>query len=353
MDKKIRNLLILVGVLVLLCVGYAVAGILFPAEEAESEEYTQAVDETVSLFRVTEDGLTALSYTYDEDGDGEAELWAYTRDEAGAWVWSEDAAVPLGKTLFANYASTLASATAVKVLSGVTEAQLEEYGLRTPAKKVTFTDAAGGSQSFCVGVYNAYNGTYCVTVNGDDTKVYLVSAELCEAFEEPVTAFVSFDDLPTCEPEAIVSLTLSQGERTVTLTRQAPASVDEAAVWLRSVNGEAPVTVAADLSKSLELLAGDMDYLACMDVRASAYPTYGLDENTTTMTLVYLRSEGGTEVEETFTLTLGAVDQYLYYYARPEGTTLSMMLGGSVFYKVMTYDDERLAEGDETDTTAS
>ena len=351
MDKKSRNLLILVGVLVLLCIGYAVAGILFPAEEAETEAQTEA--ETVTLFRVTEDGLTALAFTYDEDGDGEAERWAYTRTEAGTWVWSEDENVPLGKSLFATYATTLASVTSVNVLRNVTEAQLEEYGLRTPAKTVTFTDAAGGTQSFCMGVYNAYNGTYCVTVNGDETTVYLVSAELYEAFEEPVTAFVSYDDLPACKPEAVVSLTLSQGERTVTLTRMAPASVEESAVWLRSVNGETPVAVAAALAKSLELLVGDMDYLACMDVRASAYPTYGLDESTTQMTLVYRQTENGAEMEKTFTLTLGGVDQYLYYYARPEGTTLTMMLGGSVFYKVMTYDDEHVAAGDEVDTAAS
>ena len=58
MDKKIRNLLILVGILAVLCIGYAVTGILVPDEvpagEAETEEGTTV------LFRVTEDGLTAL-----------------------------------------------------------------------------------------------------------------------------------------------------------------------------------------------------------------------------------------------------------------------------------------------------
>jgi hypothetical protein len=70
------------------------------------------------------------------------------------------------------------------------------------------------------------------------------------------------------------------------------------------------------------------------------------------MTLVYTKTESGQEVEKTFTLTLGGNDKYGYYYANPEGTPLTMLLGGSVFHKVMTYDDEHIAAGDpvETDT---
>jgi hypothetical protein len=57
----------------------------------------------------------------------------------------------------------------------------------------------------------------------------------------------------------------------------------------------------------------------------------------------------------TFTLALGSTDKYGYYYANPEGTTLTMLLGGSVFHKAMTYDDEHIAAGNaaETDTSAS
>ena len=102
------------------------------------------------------------------------------------------------------------------------------------------------------------------------------------------------------------------------------------------------------------LLDWDMDYLACLSVHESDFPEYGLHENTTRMTLVYTKTENGGEAEKTFTLTLGDTDKYGYYYARPEGTTLTMLLGGSVFHKAMTYDDDRIAAGDtaETDTDA-
>jgi hypothetical protein len=138
----------------------------------------------------------------------------------------------------------------------------------------------------------------------------------------------------------------------VTLTRGFSEAGD--VIWQRRVGEEAPVTVAADLAEKLDLLAGDMDYLTCYGVAESDFPKYGLHENTTVMTVVYKKTEGGEEVEKTFTLTLGGVDDYSYYYANPEGTTLTMLLGGSVFYQVMTYDDAHLAAGDRTETdTAS
>lgn len=355
MDKKLRNILILAGVLVLLCVGYAVAGIIFREEEPETtaEDVTSAPTET--FFNVTEDGLTALSYTYDGDGDGEAEIWSYTRSADDVWHWAGDESVPLSSSAFYGYSSTLYGLTVVSTITGVTEEQLAEYGLTDPAKTVTFTDGVYGAQSFCIGAYNTYNATYCAYKNGDKSTVYLLDGEFYSEFELSVESLVYHDDLPAFKPEALVSFTLVQGDKTVVLSRGVE---DGKAVWARSVNGEAPVTVASDLADSLELLVGDMDYLVCYSVKKSDFAAYGLDENTVTMTVVYEKTVSSVTEELTFTLTLGGTDKYGYYYANPEGTTLTMLLGGSVFSKVMTYDDAHLAEGDvaasdtETDTSS-
>ena len=355
MDKKLRNILILAGVLVLLCVGYAVAGIIFREEEPETtaEDVTSAPTET--FFNVTEDGLTALSYTYDGDGDGEAEIWSYTRSADDVWHWAGDESVPLSSSAFYGYSSTLYGLTVVSTITGVTEDQLAEYGLADPSKTVTFTDGVYGAQSFCIGAYNTYNATYCAYKNGDKSTVYLLDGEFYSEFELSVESLVYHDDLPAFKPEALVSFTLVQGDKTVVLSRGVE---DGKAVWARSVNGEAPVTVASDLADSLELLVGDMDYLVCYSVKESDFAAYGLNENTVTMTVVYEKTVSTVTEELTFTLTLGGTDKYGYYYANPEGTTLTMLLGGSVFSKVMTYDDAHLAEGDvtasdtETDTSS-
>ena len=348
MDKKIRNLLILLGILAVLLIGYAAVGLLLPDGETEDESKTEteASVDTLPLFRVTEDGLTTLSYTYDRDSDGEAELWSYTRTEDGSWTWAGDAGIPLSSAPFVSCATTLASAVATKVIRDVAEDELATYGLDTPGLTVAFTDAVGGAQSFCIGAYNAYNGTYCALVGGDRSTVYLVSGDLPAAFEAPVESFVSYDDLPAFKPEALVSLTLTRGDRTVTVTRETPEAVDAQAVWRRAVNGAVPVAVAEDIAASLDLLVGDMDYLACLGVTDEALAEHGLAEDTTRMTLVYRRSADGVETEETFTLLLGGTDKYGYYYANPEGTTLTMLLGGSVFHKLMTYDDARISAGD-------
>ena len=356
MDKKIRNLLILVGVLVALCIGYAVTGILVPDEPPADKPETE--EETTALFRVTEDGLTALAFTYDKDGDGTAELWNFVRSEDGKeWKWTGDGTVPIGSSPFYSFSTTLASAVSVNTLRNVTEERLAELGLVAPRKTVYFTDAVGGEQSFCIGAYNAYNGTYCVCVGDDRTTVYLVSGDLFDAFEKPIESLVAYDDLPTCKPDALMSLTLEQGDRTVVLRRSIPgadSAPQEEAFWERTVNGGGAVRIADDLADSLDLLLGDMDYLVCYSISKSDFPEYGLDQNTTRMTVRYQKLVGGEEVETTFTLTLGGTDKYNYYYANPDRTSLTMLLGGSVFHKVLTYDDERVAVGDatETDTAA-
>ena len=353
MDKKLRNILILAGILVLLCIGYAVAGLIFTEDAPEETTAPETTAEETTFLQVTEDGLTALTYTYDADGDGVAETWSYTRSEDGkTWHWADDPAVPLGSSSFYGYSSTLYGIRVVSTLTEVTEADLVEYGLDQPLKTVTFTDKVYGPQSFCIGAYNTYNGTYCAYKNGDRTTVYLLDGEFYAEFEYPVESFVYHDDLPEFKPEGLDSLTLTQGEHTVTLTREVDG--EGKAVWLRSVNGEAAVQVAADLAASLELLVGDMDYLACLSVKEADLAEYGLHENTTRMTVAYTKTVSGVTEELTFGLTLGNTDKYGYYYANPEGTTLTMLLGGSVFHKAMTYDDDRIAAGDTTETdTAS
>lgn len=353
MDKKLRNILILAGILVLLCVGYAVAGIVFQEEEPETTAEEVTASQSATFFNVTEDGLTALSYTYDKDGDGEAEIWSYTRSADDVWHWTGDDKVPLSASAFYSYSSTLYGLTVVSTITGVTEAELAEYGLTDPAKTVTFTDAVYGAQSFCIGAYNTYNATYCAYKNGDRSTVYLLDGEFYTDFEISVESLVYHDDLPAFKPEALVSFSLVQGDKTVTLSRGVE---DGKAVWARSVNGEAPVTMASDLASSLELLVGDMDYLVCYSVKEADLAAYGLDADTVAMTVVYTKTVSSVTEELTFKLTLGGTDKYGYYYANPEGTTLTMLLGGSVFSKVMTYDDAHLAEGDlaasDTDTAS-
>lgn len=385
MEKKLRNLLILVGILVVLCVGYAVVGLVLPDEDS-TDTPGDGENGTSSVFRVTEGGLTRLAFTYDKDGDGEAELWDYRFDEeAQAWQWVEDPDVPLGKSLFVQYAETLAAATTVKIITDVTNEQFREFGLQDPIKTVTFTDVAGGEQSFCLGAYNTYNGTYCACLNGDTSTVYLLGSELYDAFETPIEDLVSYDDLPSCKAEDLISVTFTRGDRVVTVSRlpvtsngdgvaaetAANTAADTAAetgaetetetdgnaaveyAWFRSVNGGELVRVADDLADSMNLLLGDMDYLTCYSVRTEDFPAYGLDADTTGMTVVYDTEVGGTVIEKTFTLTLGGTDKYNYYYANPEGTTLTMLLGGSVWYKLMTYDDEHLSVGDAVETEST
>ncbi len=330
MDRKIRNLVILAGVLAILVIGYVAVTLLVP-DEPDSPT-TDNDPPAVALFRLTENGLTSLDVT--GRADGAPYTWSFTRDTA--WHWTEDATVPLGTAAFEAISQTLSEATGTLLATAVTAEQLQNYGLVTPVKEVTFTDAAGGKQSFSLGAYNAYNGTYCATVNGDSATVYMVDASLFQMFDFAIEDMVYVDDLPSCKPEDLLSVTFTTGEQTVAVTHE-PIEIDgmEALGWFRSVDGGEPVRVSDAMAERIDTLLGDMDYLDCLSVRASDFPTYGLDKNTTTMTVVYEKTIGGKLVEKTFTLTLGATGAYDYYYVNPTGTPVTMILGGEVWYALI------------------
>ncbi len=352
MDRKARNLLVLAGVLVVLVIGYALVALLTPEEDTTSTDSSS--DTPVYLFRLSEDGMTALSFTHDADGDGEAESWVFTRSGED-WHWSQDASVPLGVAAFNTIADTLSDATGTLLSTAVPPERLADYGLDAPRKKVTFTDAAGGAQSFCIGAYNAYNGTYCITLGGDETTVYMVDAELVTLFDLSIEDMVYVDDLPSCEAEDLVSVTFTTPDRVIAVTHET-VEIDgmEGLAWFRSVDGAASVRVSDTLAERIDTLLGDMDYLDCLSVTTADHPTYGLDQATTTMTVVYEKTVGGTLIEKTFTLTLGSTDSYDYYYVNPANTPVTMLLGGAIWHQLITYDDDRIAtDGDvqSSDTT--
>lgn len=347
MDRKARNLLILCGVLAILIIGYAAVALLVPDEpDTAPETDTPAV----TLFRVTSDGLQSL--TVETTRDGAPVTMSFARDTD--WYWREDKTVPLGTAGFEACAEALTAATGTLLATNVTAAERKSYGLDAPAMEITFTDAAGGEQSFSLGAYNAYNGTYCAIVNGDVHTVYMVEATLFETFDFSVTDLVYIDDLPACKSEKLVSVTFTTGESTITTTHET-VEVDgmEALAWFRSVDGSEPIRVSDTIAERIDTLLGDMDYLSCLSVSRADFPTYGLDKGTTTMTVVYEKTVGGVLIEETFTLTLGTTDSYDYYYVNPANTPVTMLLGGNVWHKLITYDDTAISTEGVSDETAA
>ncbi len=350
MDHKARNVILLAALLVCLVIGYAVVTVFVPEEETTSDAPTQV---TVALFRVTENGLTALSYTYDSDDDGTPELWSYRYDaEIASWLWTEDEHVPLGASTFYSASETLANATGTILATDLPAERLADYGLDVPQKEITFTDAAGGTQSFCLGAYNAYNATYCATVNGDTSTVYMLDSALFAAFDVPIEQMVYVDDLPNCKAEDLRTITLQTPDHLVTLTHTTlTEDGGEVLVWFRTVDDGEPVRVAAELAEKIDtMLFGDLVYLGCYSVDVADFADYGLNGNTTTMTVVYDKAIGGKLVEKTFTLTLGHTDAYHYYYVNPADTPVIMLLGGDIWHQLITCDDAAVSGGESIST---
>lgn len=359
MDKKIRNLLILIIILALLVIGYVIVRSVVREGGGAAESETDATPDAIPVVTVDEKTFSHLAYTHDADGDGVAERYAFTRGADGLWVCDERPDIPLDGRYFTYVCEFLNGLTAARVLTDQTEEQLAGYGLTKPQKTVWISDE-NGVQTVFIGAYNAYNGTYCISLGSLPGRVLFVNADIGEAFGYGLTDLVLCDDLPAdgaITADTVRSVTYTKGDRTVVLTYDYAAFDGDGVgvgdrVWTRTVNGGEPVTVDATLGQSLLTLLGGMDYLTCESVDEEELAAHGLNGEAAVMVITWVEkateddnsTDGeAQEVTHAFRLTLGDLNEYGYYYVNPTDTTLTMLLGGSAFAKLFTYDDADIA----------
>ena len=346
MDKKIKTIVVLMLTLAGLCVGFACIALWFSGDTPD--DTTQQQTGSTTIFTLDPTTLQSLAYTFDKEGDGVAELWSYTCDENGAWHWVDDESVSLSSSAFSTLTETITTIAASRTLTHVTAEEFETYGLKNPAKAIRVKDALYGEQAVYFGAFNAYNQTYYVSLGDNTSTVYMVSADIYSMFEYAVESLVSFNDLPgeLKEPQ-IVSLTYQKGETSLTITprqlyetvtgeagtgeEETTTTITAGFAWDVVTQSGETYTLDKSLAQTLVSHVTQMNYLGCLAATTATDKTYGFDQETATMTLVYLDNAGE---QHTFTLTLGGKTDYGYYYARPQGTNYVMLLGGISFAQV-------------------
>lgn len=361
MLNKFKPVLILLSVLAALCVALAVVSVVNSQRGSEADTTPEADNTTVTVLTLDSASVTYLSYTHDNDGDGNAEeLEFLVGSDDKTWYWQENTKLKLQEGIISTFAANLNGITSSQTFKNVSAEQLRKFGFDAPSKYLTVRDKINGEQSLTFGAYNSYNDCYYVYRNDDSKTVYMIPSAIFTGLETSVESFVYLDTFPEIEEEGLVSISYKDGEREVVCRFIAPEAGNTAeGVWERSVNGGEFVTVPDELSQLLTSHVTGMEYLACSTVYADKLSKYGFEVKDGAVlgkaeltvnyrTLERIWDEETEEVikkwtDQSFTIKLGDLNSYNYYYVNPEGTEIAVMLGGVSYYKVFMLTDAELA----------
>lgn len=346
MNKKAIQLIVLVAVLALLVAGYFVIHALVSdgqdGLDASAGEGTAALS-TYNVCTVDQSTVHTVAYTL-----GGTEYRYTLKADATGWEWSEDPALPLDNTFFANMVLACTDLTSTVCLTGVDEnTAITEYGL-DPASTIHFEDAVNGAQTFRIGVYNSFNGMYYFCRDNDTSTVYMVDATVPMCFLYTAYDMVTKPTVPTDITRSKlqkVTLTSPDGAHTLVYTYYVGGKVEgEEDVWYVSRDGGEETRVDAADGDALSTALTTLAFSEIIDYAEGSKAAYGLDdpaklvidykvttkfenENTGEITSI--------DTPSSFTLLLGNIADNGLCYATIEGSPLSCTLMGEIFAKIV------------------
>lgn len=313
--NKVLPLFILVGVLLVLVIGYAALSSANAQKEAE-EAAAAAEDTTIMLAEMDATAITELRYRYGEND------WITLAQSGGVWTWAEDAHYPLNQTTAAGLGSAIASIGAIRT---VDEGEAADYGLDEPICEIHVRYGEGTTYKYAIGDRNSFNDAYYF--RDDDGAFYMIASGLLTYFQTDLDDMLVLDTaLATLSDGDIVSVTVTDGEKSSTYTQTATEETDEDG---NTTIYDADVTALYDRFCELDLRAW-ADYYADSTEMAE---TYGID-GTRSLTLTYKKAvsvNSGTEttastsqttkVDATYTIYFGSTADGQVYYS-PKGSTI-------------------------------
>lgn len=217
--KPIRNILILVGVIVLLAGGFYLIQQYEPAEDAEA---MPTFGPSITLFKTEKDSIQSVTVSSPEE--------SYTLSKIGAmWVVNNDPNIKISQSRVDTLIYECATIT-VKELIAENVQELSQYGLDVPNRSVRIEQSDGTATTVLIG-NTGLEGSVCYLMLSGETSIYTKSASGCDSLASPLSKLLD-TAIYTIDSEDIGGVTLSRtGAKTVRLVRfnAAPADAEEPA----------------------------------------------------------------------------------------------------------------------------
>lgn len=144
--------------------------------------------ETKTVFQVDADDISELTI---EQGENQ-----YTfQKEEDTWTYTGEDGFPLDTDGLENKAAAITSVTATTIIEN--PENLGDYGLDSPSVKISVKTVDGETETLEVGNENvAVSGCY-ITVNGDNSNVYLVDSLVKTSMEFDISDLAQMEEIPS------------------------------------------------------------------------------------------------------------------------------------------------------------
>jgi len=284
--KRLDKLLILVGVLVVLCVGTVIV-----LNTEEKKEQIKNTDEVI--LALPADTVTELSWEY---GDTSV---AFRKD--GAWKWEADEAFPADEEKITRLLSVFESFGAAFVIEDVED--FGQYGMDDPTCTIRLT-ADGKTYEVILGVFSAMDSQRYVSIG--DGNVYLVRTDPFDSFEVTAEDLIRNDETPSFD--TVTALRFSGAESyAITRDEESAAGDCDSDVYYTTLRGsDVPLDTfrVEDYCGTISLL--DLTDFVSYNVSDDELTAWGLKEPELTLTVEYtVKGEDDTETGERFVLSIG------------------------------------------------
>ena len=336
--NKALPLIVLVGILAVLMIGYLALSAANDRKEAE-EAAAAAADTTIMLAEQDYTAITELKY---RTGEGD---WITLSQSGGVWTWADDPKFPLDQTTAAGLGSAIASIGAIRA---VEEGTAADYGLDAPECEIHVSYGPGTTYKYAIGDRNSFNDAYYF--RDDDGSFYMIASGLLTYFQTELEDMIVLDTaLATLADADIVGFTPADGEKSREILQTATETEAEDGTVTTAYSEE--VTDLYGLFCELDLFSW-ADYYADSTEMAEVY---GID-GTRSLTLTYKKSvsvnsaetnadgtaaSGGqtAKVDANYVIWFGSSADGQTYYS-PKGSTIVYTAADDVVQAILAYAGE-------------
>lgn len=273
MNRKKKQMLLLIGVLLVLVIAYFGIQVMTKHQEKKAKEEKEA-----STIYVTDmDDVSVINY---DVGDGTKTF----EKQDGNWVYVKDPDFPLDESYPEQIVDTFGKLKAERELDDGDE--LSDYGLDNPVYRIQLTDADGNKTSVYFG-NDTGDDSYYVTVD-DTEKVYTVNSEVLQDLQYSLDEMAKLDDYPSIGSGNLKKEVITQNGQTTTYDSENDDDTENIAAVAGGL-GVVSLNNAADYSVDDEHLS---EYGLDENSRITVEATYTENKKDNVLTL-YIGKEDG------------------------------------------------------------
>lgn len=274
----------------------------FAATKIQPETETEEEAQTVTVFSLEPDQVTALEWEYSEE-------LAFDRGAEG-WTYRDSDAFPVEESYLESILSTLSQVESSKTIENIDN--WDTYGLEVPICSIRVT--TDRTYSLAIGIETSLGGQRYFSIG--DGKAYLVDSAILEPFRFGLYDLMEAQFMPQVDQVTAMTVKTPEGGYTLTWQPDSGRAYSDSYVWFWEDK-----TLDTQLTESLVSMVTGLNLTQCQDYDARDLSQFGLDSPAVSVTVYH----GG---EEAYTLDMGTTEKGCY--VRLPGTNMVYQLEDSI-----------------------